>query len=53
MARDFTDDVNPIPQPHELSARRRREDCDLAILALIALARYGFATVLEDNVRVV
>ena len=53
MPSDFTDDVHAIPQPSELRARRRREDCDLAIFALVAVARYGFATVLEASVRVV
>jgi hypothetical protein len=40
---DFTYDVKAVLKPAELRARRRREDCDLAILALIAVLRYGFA----------
>ena len=36
-------DVEPVPKPGQFAARRRGEDCDLAILALVTeLLGYGF-----------
>ncbi len=43
MARHLAYDMEPVPKPGQLAARRRGEDCDLAILALVAeLLGYGF-----------
>lgn len=43
MARDLAYDVETVAKPGELAARRRGEDRDLAILALVAeLLGYGF-----------
>jgi hypothetical protein len=53
MAGYFTDNVYAILEPREFGSGRRRKDCDFAILALIAEARYGFATLSETRFRVV
>jgi hypothetical protein len=37
MFRDLARNVKPIAQPRKLAARRRREDRNLAILALVSM----------------
>ena len=53
MARDLTNDVQPILQPRKLAAGRRRKDGDLAVFTLIAVFGYVFAVVSESSCSVV
>jgi hypothetical protein len=48
MAGDFTGDVNAVLEPCEFGAGRRRENCDLAILALVPETRYNFPAVSSE-----
>lgn len=45
--------VEPILEPLKFAAGRGWEDCDFAILALIALLRYCFGTESETRFSVV
>ena len=49
MAGHFTHDVKAVFEPGKLAASRRREDCDLAILALIAVL--GYCLAIESETR--
>jgi hypothetical protein len=53
MPRDLTNDVRSIFEPRQLAAGGGREDRDLAILALVAEARYIFAVLAESRFSVV
>ena len=53
MPRHLAHDVKPVPQPPQLAACRRREDCDLAIFALIAVLGYVLAMLSETSCSVV
>lgn len=53
MARNLTHDVKPVLEPSKFAAGRHREDCDLAIFALITVLRYCFAIESEDRINVV
>ncbi len=53
MPRDLTSDVKTVLEPCELAARRRWEDGDLAVLALIPVLRYVLAMVSETRLSVV
>ncbi len=46
-------DVEPVLQPRKLAPRGRREDCDLAIFALVALLGYVFAIESDTSSSVV
>ena len=50
---DLTHDVQPVFEPTQLAAGRRRKDRDLAILALVAVLRYVLAIVSETSCSVV
>jgi hypothetical protein len=49
----LADDVQSVPEPLEFAARRRWEDRDLAVFALIAVSRYVLAMVSETRFSVV
>lgn len=48
MPGNFADHVNAVLEPSEFGAGRRGEDCDLAILALVAETRYDFPAVSSE-----
>ena len=50
MARNLTHDVEPVPEPGKLATRRRGEDRDLAIFALVTeLLGYGLVAIESDT----
>jgi hypothetical protein len=53
MAGNLAHDVQPISQPLKLVPRGDREDCRLAIFALIAVLGYVLAIESETRFRVV
>jgi hypothetical protein len=53
MLGHLTHDVQPVFEPTQLVAGRRRKDGDLAILALVTVLRYVLAIVSETSCSVV